>query len=107
MLIAIGAFFIPGGEGFETAWMVIGMIGGFVFILIQLILIVDFAHAWNEKWLGKFEESQSKWWFAGESVFFFHMIVSLNTDACHIKIIYSSRHLPWCEIRNMGPFIKS
>lgn len=63
--IAIGAFFIPQGSGFETAWMVIGMIGAFMFILIQLVLLVDFAHAWNESWLGKYEDSQSKIWFAG------------------------------------------
>lgn len=62
--IAIGAFFIPQGS-FETAWMVIGIIGGFIFILIQLVLLVDFAHAWNESWLGKYEDSQSKIWFAG------------------------------------------
>ncbi len=62
--IAVGAFFIPQGS-FETAWMVIGMIGGFLFILIQLVLLVDFAHAWNEKWLSNYEDSQSKVWFAG------------------------------------------
>jgi len=45
-------------------WMIFGMIGAFLFLLIQLILIVDFAHAWNEKWLDNYEESQSKGWFA-------------------------------------------
>ena len=47
--------------------MVIGMIGSFLFILIQLVLIVDFAHAWNEKWVGKYEDTQSKAWLAGMS----------------------------------------
>ena len=50
-----------------SAWMVIGMIGGFLFILIQLVLIIDFAHSWNEKWVGNFEESQNKAWYAGKS----------------------------------------
>jgi len=48
-----------------TALMVIGMIGAFLFILIQLVLLVDFAHAWNERWLGNYEESQSRIWFTG------------------------------------------
>ena len=52
---------------YVTAWMVIGMIGSFLFILIQLVLIVDFAHAWNEKWVGKYEDTQSKVWLAGTS----------------------------------------
>jgi len=50
---------------FVPAWMVIGMIGSFLFLLIQLVLIVDFAHAWNEKWVGKYEDTQSKAWMAG------------------------------------------
>jgi len=45
--------------------MVIGMIGGFLFILIQLVLLVDFAHSWNERWVVRHEESDSKIWFAG------------------------------------------
>lgn len=74
--ICIGAFFIEGESAskFTLAWMVIGMIGSFLFILIQLVLIVDFAHAWNEKWVGKYEDTASKAWLAGLfgfTVFFF------------------------------------
>jgi hypothetical protein len=47
----IGAFFIPQGD-FGVAWMYFGMIGGFLFIIIQLVLIVDFAHSWADLWIG-------------------------------------------------------
>ncbi|CAH0747311.1 unnamed protein product [Diatraea saccharalis] len=59
----IGAFFIPEGQ-FAQTWMVFGMIGGFCFIVIQLILIIDFAHSWAENWVSKYEETQSRGWYA-------------------------------------------
>lgn len=59
----IGAFFIPGGT-FGMVWMYFGMIGGFLFILIQLVLIIDFAHSWAEAWVGNYEETDSKGWLA-------------------------------------------
>lgn len=59
----IGAFFIP-ERSFGTTWMYFGMIGGFFFIIIQLILIVDFAHSWADAWVGNYEETESKSWYA-------------------------------------------
>ncbi|XP_008210211.1 probable serine incorporator isoform X3 [Nasonia vitripennis] len=59
----IGAFFIPEGS-FGITWMYFGMIGGFLFILIQLILIIDFAHTWADAWVGNYEETESKGWYA-------------------------------------------
>ncbi|XP_013167203.1 PREDICTED: probable serine incorporator isoform X4 [Papilio xuthus] len=59
----IGAFFIPEGQ-FASTWMVFGMIGGFFFIIIQLILIIDFAHSWAERWVSNYEETQSRTWYA-------------------------------------------
>lgn len=56
-LIVIGftvsAFFIPNGS-FGTVWMWIGLLGGVAFILVQLVLIVDFAHNWAETWVGEY-----------------------------------------------------
>ena len=40
---------------FFSAWMIIAYIGAFLFILIQLLLLVDFAHTWNETWLDNAE----------------------------------------------------
>ena len=46
----------------EQVWLYFGMIGGFMFIVIQLILIIDFAHSWAEAWVGNYEESGSRGW---------------------------------------------
>lgn len=34
-----------------------------MFIIVQLILLVDFAHGWNEKWVAKLEDGETcyKW----------------------------------------------
>ncbi|XP_064420555.1 serine incorporator 3 isoform X2 [Latimeria chalumnae] len=61
--ITVGAFYIPEGP-FTRAWFVIGMFGAFCFILIQLVLLVDFAHSWNEAWVARMEEGNSKCWYA-------------------------------------------
>lgn len=50
--ITIGAFFIPAGS-FGIAWMCVGLVGGLLFILVQLVLLIDFAHSWSDSWLGK------------------------------------------------------
>jgi hypothetical protein len=59
--IAVAAFFIKDPK-FETAWMYIGLIGGFLFILIQLILIVDFFHGLSDFFHAKLEESGKSAW---------------------------------------------
>uniref|UniRef100_A0A3Q3G1D2 Serine incorporator 2, like n=1 Tax=Kryptolebias marmoratus TaxID=37003 RepID=A0A3Q3G1D2_KRYMA len=62
--ITVGAFFIPDGT-FHTVWFYFGVAGSFIFILIQLILLIDFAHSWNKIWVENAEETNNKCWFAG------------------------------------------
>lgn len=50
-------------------WYYFGMVGSFLFIIIQLILLVDFAHSWNLSWLEKAEEGNRKCWFGGQHAF--------------------------------------
>jgi len=33
-----------------AGWMYVGMVGGALFIILQLILLVDFAHNWHSRW---------------------------------------------------------
>ncbi|CAI4231582.1 unnamed protein product [Auanema sp. JU1783] len=62
--LIVGFFFIS-SEHLATPLMWFGLLGGFMFILIQLILIVDFAHGLAEQWVESYEESESRWCFAG------------------------------------------
>lgn len=63
----IGAFFIPHG-GFGPTWMHFGMIGGFMFIIIQLVLIIDFAHSWAETW-GEYHKQVCARYYTGSTYF--------------------------------------
>merc|ERR1719327_972053 len=58
----IGAFFIPHGN-FGPTWMYFGMVGGFMFIIIQLVLIIDFAPSWAESWQDNHCNDNSQYWF--------------------------------------------
>merc|ERR1712045_799705 len=65
LLIIVGwvsAFFMPHGN-FGPTWMYFGMIGGFMFIIIQLVLIIDFAHSWAETWGEYHKQSNDASWF--------------------------------------------
>ncbi|KAK0081644.1 hypothetical protein PV325_011829 [Microctonus aethiopoides] len=74
----IGSFFIPEGS-FGPVWMYFGMIGGFCFIIIQLILIVEFAHSWADAWVGNYERTESKGWYAALlSTTFFNYAVAIT-----------------------------
>ena len=48
--------------------MVIGLIGAFLFVIIQLILLIDFAHGWSESWVEKYEETEAKCYYIGKPV---------------------------------------
>lgn len=50
----------------SPVWYYFGVVGSFIFIIIQLILLVDFAHSWNLAWLQNAEDGNRKCWFGGE-----------------------------------------
>ena len=54
------------GVCLPVAWFAVGMSGAFFFILIQLVLLVDFAHSWNEAWVEKMETGNSRGWYTGQ-----------------------------------------
>lgn len=88
--LAIGAFYIPEDSSFATTWLYFGMIGGFLFIVIQLILIIDFAHTWAERWVGRYEETESKWWYVALlSASAFNYIMSI-TGISLLYVFYTS-----------------
>ncbi|XP_052424525.1 serine incorporator 1 [Carassius gibelio] len=76
--VTVGAFYIP-EEPFTRMCFIVGSCGAFFFILIQLVLLIDFAHSWNESWLDKMEkENRKRWYIALLSVTGLNYILSLT-----------------------------
>jgi len=59
----IVSLFIPNSIFYVWAW--ISLIGGVIFIIVQLILLVEFAHSWSESWVKKWDEDpeNAKWFY--------------------------------------------
>ncbi|MBV96825.1 Serine incorporator 2, partial [Eschrichtius robustus] len=91
--ITVGAFYIPDGSfsipdgSFSDIWFYFGVAGSFIFLLVQLLLLIDFAHSWNQRWLNKAEKSDSRAWYAG--LFFFTLLFyALSIVAVALLFIY-------------------
>ncbi|XP_060765764.1 serine incorporator 3 isoform X2 [Neoarius graeffei] len=79
--LTAGAFYIPEGH-FSYIWFMVGAGGAFCFILIQLILLMDFVHSWSESWHDKREnENKTLWGFALVSVTLLNYSVSISGAA--------------------------
>ncbi|XP_008058013.1 serine incorporator 3 [Carlito syrichta] len=110
--IMVGSFYIPGSY-FTTAWFVVGMIGAFIFILIQLILLVDSAHSWNESWVNRMEEGNPRLWYAAllsfTSLFYILSIISVGllytyytkSHGCTENKFFISINLIFCVVVSM------
>lgn len=58
LVIVIVSFFIP--NGFFIFWgSYVSLIGATIFVLLGLVLLVDFAHSWSETCLEKWENSNN------------------------------------------------
>uniref|UniRef100_A0A3B4A1N3 Uncharacterized protein n=1 Tax=Periophthalmus magnuspinnatus TaxID=409849 RepID=A0A3B4A1N3_9GOBI len=110
--ITAGAFYIP-DEPFTYTWFIIGCGGAFFFILIQLILLVDFAHSWNEAWVGNMDASNSRGWYAALLlVTIFNYLLSVvsvimcfllytKPDQCHLNKFFISSNMLLCIVASV------
>lgn len=64
LVLIIGVvFYLPNTDLFSKIWMYIGLTGGFMFILIQIILVIDFGHSWSVSWAEKMDTLDTKCWY--------------------------------------------
>eukprot|EP00095_Tigriopus_kingsejongensis_P009974 maker-scaffold17_size721972-snap-gene-5.13 protein:Tk09974 transcript:maker-scaffold17_size721972-snap-gene-5.13-mRNA-1 annotation:"hypothetical protein DAPPUDRAFT_303430" len=94
----VGAFFIPEEGSFGTVWMYFGIIGAFLFILIQLVLIIDFAHTWAEIWVGNYEETEQRGWLAALLAVTFGMFALCLTAVVLYFVYYTGQETGQCKL---------
>ena len=61
--IVVATFYLPNLTVFGRIWMYIGLTGGFVFILLQIVLVIDFGHSWSASWAERMESLDTKCWY--------------------------------------------
>merc|ERR1711963_1331204 len=93
----IGSFWIPNGS-FGEVWMWFGLIGGFLFILIQLVLIIDFAHSWAEAWYSNYQEDDSKGWLAALLSFTGLMYSGTIAAIVLMFVYYTGEYVGQCKL---------
>merc|ERR1711963_799932 len=93
----VAAFWIP-EDTFGQVWMWFGLIGGFLFILIQLVLIIDFAHSWAEAWYSNYQEDDSKGWLAALLSFTGLMYSGTIAAIVLMFVYYTGEYVGQCKL---------
>nr|CDS24426.1 serine incorporator 1 [Echinococcus granulosus] len=118
--IMIGAFFIR-DPMFLYIWMIFGLIGAALLILLQLLLLIDFAHSWNEKWTEAYNETHHRGYACGlisSTVFFYAISIAAavlfyvffgSSPSCHLGKMLISINLILCvtlSVISILPFVQ-
>uniref|UniRef100_A0AAX7V8Z3 Serine incorporator 5 n=1 Tax=Astatotilapia calliptera TaxID=8154 RepID=A0AAX7V8Z3_ASTCA len=114
-----GGFFLPNESTFLEVWRYIGAVGGFIFLLIQLMLLVEFAHRWNANWYSGVK--YNRLWYAalafvtlvlfsvGVGAVIFMGIFYTHPEACLLNKIFLGINGSLCLVVSLlaiSPFIQ-
>ncbi|KAI3386366.1 hypothetical protein SNEBB_005999 [Seison nebaliae] len=105
--VMVGGFFIQ-SDIFTQFMLILGYMGAFLFVIVQLVIIIELAHVWNGKWM---EEAENNRNYKVGLIFFtvvffasFIVITTLSyvyytkTDDCTLHKIIISVNLILCII---------
>ena len=96
--IMTSTFLIPRKSEFFRIWMYVCLIGGFVFMLYQIMLVIDFGHSWSVSWAERLETSNTKLWYLAMVLATLLMfMVSLAAVACFYFFFAGSHALTKCK----------
>ncbi|KAG5841184.1 hypothetical protein ANANG_G00196870 [Anguilla anguilla] len=114
-----GGFFLPNQDTFLEVWRYMGAAGGFLFLLIQLMLLVEFAHRWNKNWSSGIK--YNRMWHAGLALvtlvlfsvavgaLVFMSLYYTHPEACTLNKVFLGVNASLCLIVSLlaiSPFIQ-
>ncbi|KAJ8285496.1 hypothetical protein GJAV_G00027450 [Gymnothorax javanicus] len=115
----VGGFFLPNQDKFLEVWRYVGAAGGFLFLLIQLMLLVEFAHRWNKNWSSGIK--YNRMWYAALGLvtlllfsvaigaLVFMSLYYTDPEACTLNKIFLGVNASLCLIVSLlaiSPFIQ-
>jgi len=108
----VGSFFIP--NAFFNYFGYIALVAAALFVIVQLLLLVDFAHSWAENWIGKYEESEEgdkTWWFIllGSTGLMYSFAIAISIvmgvffmgSACPENVAFLVMNIVFCFLLSM------
>ncbi|KAG9355077.1 hypothetical protein JZ751_001790 [Albula glossodonta] len=114
-----GGFFLPDQDTFLEVWRYVGATGGFLFLLIQLMLLVEFAHRWNKNWSSGIK--YNRMWYAALALvtlmlfsvavgaLVFMSLYYTHAEACTLNKIFLGVNATLCLIVSLlaiSPYIQ-
>lgn len=108
VVLLVTSFFIP--NPFFMFWgNYVALIGSTIFILLGLVLLVDFAHSWSETCLENWERSSSNFWqwvLLGSTALMYIFTIAITTvlyiffagSGCTLNRFFISFNLALCVI---------
>ena len=61
--LTLATFYIPKRTGFFRIWMFLSLTGGFMFLMFQIMLVIDLGNSWSIAWAEKLETGYTKLWY--------------------------------------------
>jgi len=77
--LIVACFFVP--ESFFNDYAIIAITGGIIFLIIQTILILDFAYMWAESWVQYYEEDHDPCWqflLIGATIICYAIVIAVS-----------------------------
>ena len=92
LAITIGTFFIPKKSEFFRIWMYACLIGGFVFMLYQIVIVIDFGHSWSVSWAERLDTNNSKLWYLAMVLATLLMFTITLAAVATFYVLFAGKH---------------